>query len=217
MRGTRPRSGCAALAVIAALSLSVLPAGALSSSEAPPGETLAPANSGGGLYARTLRYGVALAGFSSPYLPAGEITDLSLTLEPEQPGRFRPFLGVHLFLPADPYASGQVRIGAGAGFAYRSAPARGFRDGTGIGQGPGQGRDGVRIFSRDWVWAPSVGLLGMARFAAPLDPLAVLSLAPIRAFTGDGYYTFLGLDLLGRGRAFGGWGIRLFEFSYFFF
>jgi len=147
---------------------------------------------------------VSARGFSeSTGMPAGEYCDLGLFVEPFRLGFLNPSASVRFLTPLFPFRPGSSMVGLGLDvdlFSLRNHPLGGI-----MAQESALGP----ALAVSWAFEPSRGL-------AP--GILCVTAHVLRLRTGDARYSLLSPELVFEGgRELTGWGLRLFEFSYFLF
>ncbi len=143
-------------------------------------------------------------GFSadSAFLP-GEYVDLGVFLDPFQLPVMNPSASVRWVLPMFPFDPGRSLLSLGLELdlvLIRSHPLKGLL---------AQASALAPSLGVAWLWNPRLG-----QFEGGMQLTANL----LRLRTGDARYAFLSPELLLDGDyAFAGWGLHLFDFSYFMF
>lgn|GEM_PF-3177753 len=147
---------------------------------------------------------VSVRGFSEDSgLPAGEYFDLGLFVEPFRLKFLNPSASVRSLIPQFPFRPGSSMIEFGVDidlFSLRDHPLKGImRQESALGP----------ALAASWAFEPSRGIA-----AGTL----CLTAHALRLRTGDARYNLLSPELLlDSGLNPSGWGLRLFEFSYFLF
>jgi hypothetical protein len=151
----------------------------------------------GGIVASTRGFSV-----DSAYLP-GEYMDLGVFLDPFQLPVMNPSASVRWVLPLFPFAAERSLVSLSLELdlvLIRSHPLRGLL---------AQASALAPSLGVAWLWNPRLG-----QFEGGLQLTANL----LRLRTGDARYAFMSPELLFDGEyAYAGWGLRLFDFSYFMF
>jgi len=144
---------------------------------------------------------VALQGFSVPGLTdEGEYVNLGVGIDPFQTDGASCAFGLHWLFPFNPFDIAASRIG----FSVDLTIGRFFRHPLGA------------LFVRKVSLAPMIGLAGYVQPASPGSPMLLVSCQPLRFFSGDGYYSAAAVDIaFDANLQYRGWGLRLFDFTYF--
>jgi hypothetical protein len=146
-----------------------------------------------------LFYSVGLGGYSPASYGAPEALELSggLELLPRSP--VNPAIVLRLLLPINPADFSEARASAGVELSLGYFLRHPF----------------AWVSPRRLAWTPSVGMAFSARLGDLSDTGWVISLSPIRLFTGNSYQSFGSIVFpFSSNFASEGWGIRLAEFSY---
>lgn len=166
---------------------------------------------------RTLFYSVTLQGYAAPdLLPDAEYVNFGLGIDPVQSPFVSAALGLHWLLPFNPWEFDASYLGLSFDVTFGRYLAHPFG----------------KLFVRRVSLAPMVsfgayvqpfgakaaqGGAGAAQGGAGKE-MFLFSCQPLRFFSGDGYYTMGAFDIVLDGHLkYGGWGVRLFDFSYFFY
>ncbi|HOV94549.1 MAG TPA: hypothetical protein PK759_07000 [Spirochaetales bacterium] len=159
---------------------------------------------------RTLFYSVTLQGYAAPdLLLDAEYLNFGLGIDPVQSPFVSAALGLHWLLPFNPWEFDASYLGLSCDVTFGRYLAHPFG----------------KLFVR------RVSLAPMVSFGAYVQPFGekagqsgagkeifLISCQPLRFFSGDGYYTMGAFDIVLDGHLkYGGWGVRLFDFSYFFY
>lgn len=144
-------------------------------------------------------YSVGLGGYSPASYGAPEALELSAGLEflPRSP--INPSLALRCLVPINPADFSLTRVFLGMDFSMGYFLRHPFS----------------WVSPRKVAWSPSVGLAFGARLGDLSDISWIISLSPIRLFTGNSYQSFGSIVFpFSSGFLSEGWGIRLAEFSY---
>jgi len=147
---------------------------------------------------------VAVRGFSeSTGMPAGEYSDLGLFVEPFRLVFLNPSASVRWLTPVFPFRPGSSMVEFGVDidlFGFRNHPLKGIMQQESA-LGP--------ALAASWAFEPFRGIS---------SGTLCLTAHALRLRTGDARYNLLSPELLfDSGLDLSGWGLRLFEFSYFLF
>ena len=159
---------------------------------------------------RTLFYSVTLQGYAAPdLLLDAEYLNFGLGIDPVQSPFVSAALGLHWLLPFNPWEFDASYLGLSCDVTFGRYLEHPFG----------------KLFVRRVSLAPMVSL---GAYVQPFGEKAgqsgagkeifLISCQPLRFFSGDGYYTMGAFDIVLDGHLkYGGWGVRLFDFSYFFY
>lgn len=147
---------------------------------------------------------VSTRGFSDDSgFPAGEYANLGLFIDPFQHGFLNPSASIRWLTSLFPFHPETSMIEFGVDidlFSFRNHPLKGIMYQNSA-LGP--------ALAASWAFSPSQGIASGDLF---------LTVHILRLRTGDARYNLLSPELLLRGgHELAGWGLRLFEFSYFLF
>ncbi len=146
-----------------------------------------------------LFYSVGLGGYSPASYGAPEALELSAGLEFSPRAALNPAVSIRLSVPMNPADLSMVRASAGIELSLGYFLRHPF----------------AWVSPRRLAWTPSVGAAFSARLADLSDVGWILSLSPLRFFSGQAYQSFGTIILpFSSGLVPEGWGIRLLEFSY---
>ena len=152
----------------------------------------------------SLSYAVSLEGFGqafngAPLFGKGEYAGLSLAAGWEGKGGFGAGISARLLAPINPPELGGSLLGLGAELAL----------------GRFQRHPLAWMSPRSTALAPAVGIAAYFPLSVAASPRYVLEAAPIRLYSGYGYFAIVSPSLvLDESLAPAGWGLKLFEFSY---
>ena len=147
---------------------------------------------------------IASRGFSADTgFAAGEYLEIGAFLDPMQAPAFDPILSMTVLLPLFPFDPSKALVGANLDLVLMSLKRHPF---SGV----------VDQANR---FCPSIGASWYFRPGSPLaDGWLFLTAYPLRLRTGDALYSLLAPEWLLRGGSESmGWGLRVFEFAYFWF
>lgn len=147
-------------------------------------------------------YSVSLGGYSSGLFSDAEYSDLSLSVRTPGTGNMKPALTAHWLVPVNPLSIGDSLAGLSCDLTLFHLKRHPFS----------------RLSMRNTTLAPMTGIAVFVPVADPGEVHFAVSFYPVRLFSGDMYFSAGAFSIvLDKSLSFEGWGMKLFEISYFLF